>query len=133
MKATTTFRLQYPFKVWGISIVLGTALAILYGHLTSAGSEFDVIAFLGGTILGILFGFVFSIPAFFVYYISFRIFIKKIRSTVYLKLILTAIAVLSMIITFYFLFGREFSIKDQADLFLPYSIGIIIAGKSVRI
>lgn len=130
---TATISIQYPFRVWGVSIVLGPVFVILYGLLTSTSSEFDILAFLGGTILAALFGFVYSIPAFIVYYFCFRILLKGIKSKMHLRLILTAIAIFCMIVTFYFVLGQEFSYKGNADILLTYSIGIIIAGQLVRI
>jgi hypothetical protein len=130
---TATINMQYPVRVWGISIVLGSVFVILHGLLTSISREFDILTFLGGTFLAALLGFVYSVPAFIVYYFSFRFLLKLIKSKVYLKLILSAIAILSMIVTFYFMLGKEFIYKGNADIFISYAIGIIIAGQIIRI
>jgi hypothetical protein len=123
---------QYPFKVWGISILLGPFFTIIYGFLTSTNSEFDIPALFLGLFLAILFGIVFSIPAFLIYYFSYRLFRNTIKSETYLKLMLTLIAISCMIVTFYLLLGKEFNFKGDADFLLPYAGSIIVAGQLAK-
>jgi hypothetical protein len=114
---------SYLFKVWGMSIVTAPlifAIATLIITVKNAESFSD---FLGFILISIGYGIILSIPAFLICYFSFIKLYKTIKSSVKLKIILIMIGVISMLLTFYLLYGSQGYNPKQNFAGITFSIG----------
>ena len=96
---------DYPVKVWGLTILLAPALMILYAFITAFDNskEGHVLWFY---LYSIIFGGLFSLPAFILAYMAFAIAISLNYSNKASKLVFFLTSFAGMIGTFYF-FLRE--------------------------
>jgi len=121
-------RRNYIFKVWGSTIVVSpvvTMLASIFIKGVSAG----VFAF---TIVAIAYGVLLSLPTLTLVYLLFPILRRRIEKPHPFKTILLMIGIVSILVTFYFLYGRNgFDLKGNyagLTFSIVYSICLIIFG-----
>ena len=127
------YQYSYPIKVWILTIVIGP---FVIGLITSIGmkesADSGFLGFLGIVIFIILFGLIFSIPAFAIYYTSFLILKRWLESYLLLKALLTGIALVSMLISVYIVYGAEY-IDKGVMVSLCYGMILLILGLSLPI
>ena len=102
----TVFRRNYIFKVWGSTILSAPILMMLLTAILMAkqGNNLDKGAF-GFIAYSVGYGIVLSIPTFLIIYFLFSQLSKRLQNALNLKLILIAIGVACILITFYLLYG----------------------------
>jgi len=128
------YNIDYLFKVWILSLFLAPALLLAAGFLTSTNAEFDLPAIIGFAFLFVGYSFILSIPTLAVN-LGVYIFIKSNKvAKLFLKIIIAAISILGLFITFYLAFGKE-TLTLSNDLIFPvaYSISIIISSMICRL
>jgi len=128
MLVNIMMRRNYIFKVWGSTLVISpvvTMLASIFIKGVSAG----VFAFIA---VAIAYGVLLSLPTLTLVYLLFPILRRRIQKPHQFKTILLTIGIMGILVTFYFLYGRDgFDLNgDYAGLTfsIVYSVCLIIFG-----
>lgn len=126
MKASNKY---YPLQVWLLTIVLAPLLLLLM-KLTVDGL-FMGDGLLKGLLFFVLFGAVYSIPAFGLFYLSYKLLLRQGLRVLTMKLILFALAALLTFLTYLIIVNRVnfFRYADWNDLSLPaiYYVAILFS------
>lgn len=115
---------KYPFHVWVTSICISPVLLILYLSVKPTGSNF-VSAEILFVLYAVFFGFLLSLPSPGVYYLAFHKLSRLAFSDLLLKLMLCAVAIVCLMITFYL-------ISFNGIFLNAYITGILIPGLFFR-
>jgi hypothetical protein len=103
---TSLFRKNYILKVWG-STILGAPILMMFLtalFMSKKGYQFDTGAF-GFITFSIGYGFLLSIPTFLIIYFLFSQLSRRNLRAFNLKLILLGVGILSILLTFFILYG----------------------------
>lgn len=105
---TVIMKRNYLFKVWGSTIISAPVLVMLLTSLIMAkqGNVLDGGAF-GFIAFSIGYGLLLSMPTFLIIYFLFPQLNKRFNNPIYLKIILTAIGIGCILLTFYLLYGSD--------------------------
>ncbi|HQZ50376.1 MAG: hypothetical protein KA968_13480 [Chitinophagaceae bacterium] len=105
---TVIMKRNYLFKVWGSTIIAAPVLIMLLTSLIMAkqGNGLDGGAF-GFIAFSIGYGLLLSIPTFLIIYFLFPQINKRFDNPIHIKLILAAIGIGCILLTFYFLYGSD--------------------------
>jgi multisubunit Na+/H+ antiporter MnhC subunit len=105
---TLIIKRNYLFKVWGSTIIAAPVLIMLLTSqiMTKQGNGLDSGAF-EFIAFSIGYGLLLSIPTFLIIYFLFPQINKRFDNPIHLKIILTAIGISCILITFYLLYGSD--------------------------
>lgn len=113
----------FPFKHWLTTLALGPVFLFLYEATRSpVAYTSEVFGFL---LLFLFFGALLSFPTFIVFYFLYLYLVKRLASKPIIKIIMTAEALMGLIITLWLMDG--FLI---ADFYIPYA-GAILASSFI--
>jgi hypothetical protein len=113
----------YPIQLW---LFIGPILYVFYVILHSGqGKDLEMFALYP---IFLIMGLVYSIPLFLIFYITFRLFVQKIPSTLAIKVFLNILLVIEVFITFKIISGSE-----ALSLSISYSIAVIISSIFLRL
>ena len=114
---------SYLFRVWGMTIITAPIIFAIATLIITFKDSQSVSDFLGFIIVSIGYGIVLSIPAFLICYFLFIKLYKTIKSSIKLKMILIIIGVISMLLTFYLLYGPQGYNPKENFAGITFSIG----------
>jgi hypothetical protein len=122
---TPTFNKYYPYQVWLTSLILMPVLLLLHwGHYRDG-----ILSAFSGITLMVGIGAVLSIPAFIIYFISFKTFRNFGLHPVLTKGILCIIALLGVVITFRLIAAADTDLGYDATMFyIICTLSIFIPG-----
>jgi hypothetical protein len=118
-------KLGYPLKHWLTSLIIAPLTMILYDTISSSKLLPDTA---GVYFLFIPYGLLFSLPVFGLYLLIFNMIIKTDKSSLTIKVILDAIAIIGVVATFS-LIGDSIEMK----LSIFYSVALVIASTFFRV
>lgn len=112
---------SFPFWVWILTVaVIGPiSLSIMIVSSNSVSS----MGFYANLLLYLVFGLIFSLPVFGIYYFVFKLLTNKNKSTKTVKVWMTLICLIGMYITFYIMSGEGINLIHTS----PYPGGLIIS------
>lgn len=120
----------YPLQLWLTSIVLAPILFFIIGFSNSPNMSGDSGAF-AVLLLFVFFGLFYSLPVFIVTFIAFKMIMKKEHNPLLVKVILNAIAVAGVFLTFMIIQGMNSlnwnSNRSGLVFSLIYSASIILS------
>jgi len=120
----------YAFKVWAATLICGSFLSIFL-NIVREPESFELSYLLAGPPLLALGGAFVSLPAFAIYYCTYRILHKKIHSGIYLKFILCPLSIVGLLTTIYFFVSKDMLQPSNRDGFLftlSYVFCVVLAG-----
>ncbi len=120
----------YTLKVWLTTVLLTPALRLLMAWAFNLPTIQSSLSHREYYLLAIYMGFVFSIPAAILFWGSSLLLDRKSFPAITTKLYLSGIALVEILLTFYFVFWLPVSLKDNTIMTLPY---LIITGASMWI
>jgi len=116
----------YPLKQWLITLAVSPLLLAVYEYFfSSSASAADYIKLYT---LFLLFGITYSLPVFAIYYLSFFLLSKRVKSPLSMKIILNIIAIVGVYITFKILGGTL-----TPSLSITYIVAIFVSSLILKI
>lgn len=116
----------YPYKHWLTTLIV-SALTIFFIDVISGNNNFNDA--LGICMLFIIYGLLFSLPMFILYFLLFYILIRKVNSALIIKTILNTVTICGIYITIQLIGGTMMTPK----LATYYSIILIVCSLFFKI
>lgn len=120
-------KLPYPIKHFLATLLIGPCIPVFYETGSSVeGGNPGILQTLRDLIetypLFLMFGFVFALPAFIIYYLVYRAFIRTTLPSLAIKMLLNTVAIAGLIITLKLIFDSYIP-----TAIISYSIAVIIS------
>jgi len=121
----------FPLKIWVLTVVvIGPILYSILIYFSKPVSLFPSNEIIIVLRTAILFGLLFSLPVFGIYFLLYKLLTSKNKSPFFIKVFLTAISILGMYITFFIM-----SAGSNINFYytLPYPISVIISSLILKV
>lgn len=110
---------NYILKVWFTTILVAPIILIISTIISDGLTDSDAFEFI---LLGVIIGFIFSLPTLFGCLLLILLFQKKVTSLLNWKIILIIFSVIAEILTFFILYGPDSYNPSQQYSALTFSI-----------
>src|SRR5258705_2449698 len=116
----------YPLKQWLVTLTISPLLLAVYEYFFSSSAA--AADYINLYILFLFFGITYSLPVFAIYYFSFFLLSKRVKSPLSIKIILNIIAITRVYITFKILGGTL-----TPSLSITYIVTIFVSSLVLKI
>ncbi len=133
---------RFVIKVWLLTIILGPLLLFLFLGLKNSANLKDALETIPMFFITLIMGFVFSIPAFVLYTVVFKVLQNRTNNSFCFKLILAFVGILLIIISFIVMDAQFFRNFDLYSLSWPgsycfvllvFTFSLRLPGRRIRI